>query len=91
MITASGGREDPVVYREAELLALTGAENRDGLGVLVDEETEYDTWLEFEPTGIEIRMGRVGILLEYPFPLSQLYEVIGELEEDYENGFGTPA
>ena len=64
-----------------------GAKYRDEFGVLVDEEAEYDAWVQFEPTGVEVRMGLKGILLQYPFPLRELYEVIEELEEDFEDDF----
>ena len=71
---------DDVVYGLPELLAHLDMTEPDGLEDALDVEAD----LLVTTTGLELVAGRVGHILDYPFRLTELYEVIEEIEQQWE-------
>ena len=71
---------DDVVYGLPELLAHLDMTEPDGLEDTLDVEAD----LLVTTTGLELVAGRVGHVLDYPFRLTELYEVIEEIEQQWE-------
>jgi hypothetical protein len=70
--------QDDWVEDEADLLRLCDGEVEHHLSCVA----EYDGDVLFEDAGVELLVHRSGLLIEYPFPLSQLYEDALEHERE---------
>jgi hypothetical protein len=71
-----------IVVSLPDLLHLTGCTDLDELGELVDGDADVDMWVEEMDGGIEVRTGRTGTGLLYPFPMADFWEVVAEAEDD---------
>ena len=63
-----------------ELLDHLDMTDPDGLEDVLDVEAD----LLITATGLELLAGRVGHVLDFPFRLTELYEVIEEIEQQWE-------
>jgi hypothetical protein len=66
----------PLVHDLPQLLAAYEIEDRDGLEDVVD----FDGDVIIREEGLELRVGRIGTFLDYPFTLIELDNLVEELE-----------
>lgn len=59
------------------LLAVLGLEDLDGLEDTLDVEAD----VHVTPTGVELLQGRIGHVLDFPFRLVELHQLVDSLEE----------
>jgi hypothetical protein len=71
-----------VVVSWLELLAVTGAEDVDGLSALVDDACEPDVWVSHTDTGVEVGSGVWAICLDFPFAIADFWTLVREAENN---------
>jgi len=71
-----------VIHNEGELLAALGAEDRDAVEDTLYAEEEFDGEVEVHDDGIELSFAGDNLGLTYPFTLSEMREVITDLEAE---------
>jgi hypothetical protein len=79
-----------VISGVADLLAVTGCNDVEALESVVDSNCEPDVWVVETVDGIEVGSGTSGIVLEYPFTMTDFWATVDEVEqaeiERIENG-----
>ncbi len=68
---------DDVLYDMPALLAVLGIEDLDGLEDTLDVEAD----VHVTPTGLEFIQGRIGHVLDFPFRVVELHQLVDSLEE----------
>ena len=68
----------PLIHGLEELLDAYGLQGADGL----EDSVDFDGDLLVRDAGLELRLGRFGTLLEYPFTIAELNDLVAELEAE---------
>ena len=68
----------PLIHHLQELLDAHGRQDEDGL----EDSVDFDGDLFVREIGLELQLGRFGTLLEYPFTIAELNDLVAELEAE---------
>ena len=68
----------PLIHDLQEPLDAYGREDEDGL----EDSVDFDGDLFVREVGLELQLGRFGTLLEYPFTIAELNDLVAELEAE---------
>jgi hypothetical protein len=78
--------KEPVASDLTGLLRLMGAHDLDELSVLVDEHADADAWVTHvdDVCALEVFVGPTSMQLAFPFAVSELLDLIDEMDADLE-------